>query len=150
MADPSDVVPPLVPHEDESDDEEDDQELENCLEESDQENSVNTHGDPPSLMSEPGVRQSGRANNAPERYDPSSGESYVQTQYCHNLVSQGRFQERCLEYGEDETKCVAQLILKIKKDCHAQKFMLGKGLKEFKEEAPLAVKAELKQMHHRT
>ena len=79
VADPSDVVPPLVHHEDESDDEEDNQELENCLEEFNQENSVNTHGDPPSLVSEPGVRQSGRANNAPERYDPSSGESYVQT-----------------------------------------------------------------------
>ena len=117
VADPSDVVLPLVPHEDKSDDEDDDQEeLANCLEESDQENSVDTHGDPPSLVSEPGVRRSGRANNAPERYDPSSGESYAQTQYCHNIVLQGRFKRNCLEYGEDETKVVAHIILKIQKD----------------------------------
>ena len=88
VEDPSDVVPPLVPHGDESDDEEEDEEgLANFLEESDQDNSVNIHGDPPSLVSEPGVRRSGRASNTPERYDPSSGESYAQTQYCHNLVS---------------------------------------------------------------
>ena len=151
VEDPSDVVPPLIPHGDESDYEEEDEEaLENCLEGSDQDNSVDTNDDPPSLVSEPGVRRSGRASNTPEQYDPSSGESYCQTQYCHNLVLQGKFEKKSLEYGEHKTKFVAHLILKIQKDCHAQQFMLGKGLKEFKEEAPPAVKAELKQMHQRT
>ena len=65
-------------------------------------------------------------------------------------MSQGKFEKKSLEYGEHETKFVAHLILKIQKDCHEQQFILGKGLKEFKEEAPPAVKVELKQMHQRT
>ena len=146
-----DIMPDLIPRDDgdeSSDDEEEDGLEENCgNDESDQDSrSASTLGDAPSLVSEPGIRQSGRTNRTPARYNPSSGESYIQS--CHNIVAQVKGKERCLEYNDSETQFVAHVLTKFK-ECYAQQYMLGKGLKEFVKEGPPAVKSELDQMHRR-
>ena len=86
-----------------------------------------------------------RKQGAREVRPKLGGGSYVKV--CHNIVSQLRENKRCLEYDESETKFVAHIITKLRKDCYAQQFMIGRGLKEFKEEGPPAVKSELSQMH---
>ena len=53
----------------------------------------------------------------------------------------------CLEYSEHETYIVAHIVTKFGKECFEQQYMLGKGLKVFKEEGPPACKVELKQMY---
>ena len=77
--DEDDIMPDLIPRDDgdESSDDEEEDGLENCgNDESDQDSrSASTLGDAPSLVSEPEIRQSGRTNRAPERYNPTSGES---------------------------------------------------------------------------
>ena len=53
-----------------------------------------------------------------------------------------------MEYDEIETSILANIITKMQKqEYFAQQYMLGMGLKEFKEEGPPAYKAELNQMH---
>ena len=141
-------MPPLIPRDDADDSDDEDKDIvQNCSgDRSDQDISIaNTLGDTPLLVPEPEVRCLERSNRAPERYDPSSGESYVQV--CHNILSQVREEKRCLEYEESETKFVAHVLTKLRKDFYAQQFMIGRGLKEFKEEGPPTVKSELSQMH---
>ena len=94
-------MPPLIPRDDADDSNDEDEDVvQNCSNDGSNQDSrsASTHGDAPLLVSEPGVRCSERANRAPERYDLSSGESYVQV--CHNIVSQVSEKKRCLEYDE--------------------------------------------------
>ena len=85
-----DEMPPIIPHDDaEKSDDKDDDMVQNCNDDgsdgSDQDNrSASTLDYTPSLVSELGVRRSERANRVPERYDPSSGESYIQV--CHTTL----------------------------------------------------------------
>ena len=55
-----------------------------------------------------------RSTWAPERYDPSTGESYAQTRIkiCHNIVSQTP--TVTLAYSEDDSKIVVVLLTCIK------------------------------------
>ena len=97
----------------------------NCDEDngSDQESgSAISLGDAPFLVSKPGVRCSERANRAPERYDPSSGESSIQL--YHNIISQVKEEHSYLGYDDSETKFIAHVITKLCKDCYAQQFMI--------------------------
>ena len=95
------------------------------------------------LVSEPELRSTSRVSRELERYNLSSGKSYIQ--YCHNLVKQDK--EKCLEYSESETEIVAHIVTKMHKECFAQKYMLGKGRKVFGTSRPPACKVELKQMY---
>lgn len=81
----------------------------------------------------------------PERHNPSSVESYIQI--CHNLVAQAQEKYRYLEYEESEAKYIAHVITYLKIICYAQHFVIGKGLKEFPDKGPPAVKAVLSKMH---
>ena len=83
-----------------------------------------------------------------------SGTSYHQVkqthQHCHHsLVKQTRDETKSLEYLETETEIVAHMLTKHRKECFAQQYMLGKGLKVFPDDGPTACKVELKQMHER-
>ena len=105
--------------------------------------------DAPSLVSEPKERVK-RVSQRPERYNPSTGTSYAQVEYTHNITAQVEDEKKTLEYHESETGIVANIITRLKAQCHAQQFMLGKGLKEFPGEGEAAAKAEISQMHNRT
>ena len=61
-------------------------------------------------------------------------------------MAQVQEKERSLVYDESETKFVAHMLTKYR-SCYAQQFMIGKGLKEFKEEGQPAIESELSQMH---
>ena len=69
-----------------------------------------------------------RMTQTPERYDPSTGESYAQTtkELCHNITSQTA--TAILQYNEDNAKIFA-IVLSQLKQSHGQQFMLSRGLK---------------------
>ena len=137
-------MPEIIPcgNDDESDDEEEGGLEQNCDNNGSNQDSRSdsTLGDAPSLMSEPPLQQPDQTNRAPARYNPSSGESYVQA--CHNLVEQVQEKERSLVYDESEKKIVAHMLTKYR-SCYAQQFMIGKGLRKFLTKGPPAVKSEL-------
>ena len=68
----------------------------------------------PSLVLEP---RPTRERRAPERYNPASGESYLQ---CHHLQTQRHPVEKTLEYKKHEAQVVANVICKLKAKCHGQ------------------------------
>ena len=83
----------------------------------------------------------------PEQYDPSTGESYIQLESCHNITSPTPTMN--LEYSESESKLIACLLTRLKAQCHGQQFMLTRGLKEFTNKGVSAAKEELEKMHSR-
>ena len=64
----------------------------------------------PSLVLEPDGRPT-RERAAPERYNPETGTSYHQKVFCHNIICQEEPVERTLEYSEEESKVVANIIV---------------------------------------
>ena len=113
-------MPPLIPLDDADDsddsDDEDKDMMQNCSDDGSNQDSrsASTLGDATFLVPEPGVRRSEQANREPQRYDPSSGESYVKV--FQNIVSQVQEEKTCLEYEESKTKFVAHIIAKLRKD----------------------------------
>ena len=55
-----------------------------------------------------------RTTRTPERYDPSTGESYAQTtkELCHNIISQTA--TATLQYDEDDAKIFAIVLSQLK------------------------------------
>ena len=106
-------------------------------------------GVPPSLISEPEGRPTGE-RAAPERYNPETGTSYHQKVACHNIICQEEPEERTLEYTEDESKVVANIIVGLMRKCHMQQMIMQKGIKAFAPDGEPAAKEELRQMHSRT
>ena len=106
-------------------------------------------GVPPSLISEPEGRPT-RERAAPERYNPETGTSYYQKVACHNIICQEEPEERTLEYTEDESKVVANIIVGLMRKCHMQQMIMQKGIKAFAPDGEPAAKEELRQMHSRT
>ena len=54
-----------------------------------------------------------------------------------------------MEYYESESKSIAHVITTIHKYYYVQQFMISQGPKEFPEEGPHAITAELNQMNQR-
>ena len=69
--------------------------------------------DTPSLVSEPEERVK-RVSQRPERYNPSTGMSYAQVEYTHNITAQVEDEKKTLEYHESETGIVANIITRLK------------------------------------
>ena len=71
-----------------------------------------------------------RSTRAPDRYDPSTSESYVQPciDLCHNIVLETSTETP--DYTKDDSKIVVILPTYIKVQCHGQQFMLSCGPKK--------------------
>lgn len=87
--------------------------------------------DAPSLVSEPKEHPQ-RTSSQPERYDLSTGGSYVQVKYCHHMRTQEHPKERTLKYAKGEEKVVASILMHLHEHCNAQLYNLRKVLKECK------------------
>ena len=109
----------------------------------------------PELESEDGgsvqnvLLRSSRQSRLPERYNPTTGQSYAQYEASFNLLTQDIKEDNVLQYSDDKVGVVAHSINKLRHLCMAQQFNLRKGLREFGAEGVEASKIELKQMHDR-
>ena len=102
----------------------------NCAQELDKESNQDSRSaaDPPLLVTEPEAMPNRNAG-PPERYNPSTGNSYAQM--CHHIVTQTTIPSQKLEYDKNEIGIVANIITHLKdKYYHAQHYN-GKGTRDW-------------------